>query len=58
MVTCVRTIPRKLGIGFCTGLFSLFYYIYRERRLIANHNLKSSFPEEDMAEIATISKGV
>lgn len=54
----MSTIPRKLRIGFCTGLFSIFYHLARERRLITIHNLKSAFPEKDMAEIMTIAKGV
>lgn len=58
ILRCLSTIPRKLRIGFFTGCFTIFYHLYRERRLVTINNIKSAFPEKDMAEIITITKGV
>ncbi|MEN6321837.1 MAG: lysophospholipid acyltransferase family protein [Syntrophaceae bacterium] len=58
ILRCMSTIPRKMRIGFFTGFFSIFYHLYRERRLVTINNLKNAFPEKDMTEIMTIAKGV
>ncbi len=58
ILKCFGAIPRKLRIGFFTGMFRLFYYLSQKQRLITIHNLRSAFPEKSADEIKTIAKGV
>jgi len=50
-------VPRKMRIGFFTGMFRLFYYLAPRRRLITLHNLRCAFPEKSTTEIKSIAKG-
>jgi len=58
ILKCFGAIPRKLRIGFFTGLFRLFYHFSARQRLITIHNLRCAFPEKSADEIKTIAKGV
>jgi KDO2-lipid IV(A) lauroyltransferase len=58
ILKCFGAIPRKMRIGFFTGLFRLYYHLSSKHRLIAIHNLKCAFPEKKMEEIIAITKGV
>jgi len=51
-------IPLKARRNLFTWLFGLFYHLSPKQRLIAIHNLQMAFPEKDMKEITTITKGV
>ena len=58
ILKCFGAVPRKLRIGFFTGLFRLFYHFSARQRLITIHNLRCAFPEKSADEIKTIAKGV
>ncbi|HYA14660.1 MAG TPA: lysophospholipid acyltransferase family protein [Syntrophales bacterium] len=58
ILKCFGAIPRKLRIGFFTGMFRLFYYLSPRQRLITIHNLRRAFPEKKTTEIKAIAKGV
>ena len=53
-----RCIPRKVRKGLFLLLFALFYHLLSKNRLIALHNLRCSFPEKEMNELISITKGV
>jgi KDO2-lipid IV(A) lauroyltransferase len=58
ILKCFSSIPRKVRIGFFTGMFRLFYYLSPRQRLITLHNLHRAFPEKSITEIKAIAKGV
>jgi len=58
ILKCFSSIPRKLRIGFFTGMFGLFYYLSPRQRLITIHNLRRAFPEKNTSEIKAVAKGV
>jgi KDO2-lipid IV(A) lauroyltransferase len=57
ILKCFISIPRKLRIGFFTGMFRLFYYLSPKQRLITIHNLRCAFPEKSITEIKNIARG-
>ena len=53
-----RLIPLGLRRAIFKAMFRLFYHASAKQRLIALHNIKSSFPEKSMEEVEDIAKGV
>jgi Kdo2-lipid IVA lauroyltransferase/acyltransferase len=53
-----RCIPLQVRKVLFKILFSLFYHLIVKNRLITLHNLRNSFPENDMKELIKIAKRV
>jgi KDO2-lipid IV(A) lauroyltransferase len=53
-----QAIPLAVRKAAFRCLFLLFYHLSVKHRLIALHNLRCSFPEKNMDELITITKGV
>lgn len=49
-------LPLGVRKSFFTVLAVIYYHLFPRHRLIAIHNLKTSFPEKDMAEIIMLAR--
>jgi KDO2-lipid IV(A) lauroyltransferase len=55
---CFQCVPLSIRKLFFKFLLALFYHASAKHRLIALHNLRCAFPEENMEELIRIAKGV
>ncbi|MCG6535231.1 MAG: lysophospholipid acyltransferase family protein [Syntrophales bacterium LBB04] len=55
-IRCFQVIPLWLRKAIFIALLISFYHLFRRHRLIAMHNLKTSFPKKNMSEIIILTK--